>query len=105
MGLRTLRQGVDGVREFSAMKRIQPALARKPRIPRIIPTRASVPPRTAPPLMAVLWREMNPITPAIGPRSIPRHKKEHTSETIPMISDAIARPSVRGDAYPAPGGR
>jgi hypothetical protein len=35
---------------------------------------------------------------AVGPRMTPRHIHEHTSETIPMIRDAIASPSVRGEA-------
>jgi hypothetical protein len=38
------------------------------------------------------------MTAAIGPRTTPRHSQAHTSDTIPMISDAIASPSVRGDA-------
>jgi hypothetical protein len=41
---------------------------------------------------------------AVGPSTTPKQTKEHTSETIPMISDAIASPSVRREAYPAPGG-
>jgi hypothetical protein len=35
---------------------------------------------------------------AVGPRITPRHIQAHTSETIPMISDAIASPSVRREA-------
>jgi hypothetical protein len=40
-------------------------------------------------------REMNPMIAAVGPRMMPRHPIEQTIETIPMISDAIASPSVR----------
>jgi hypothetical protein len=41
---------------------------------------------------------------AVGPSTTPRQIQAHTSEKMPMIKEAIARPSVRGDAYPAPGG-
>jgi hypothetical protein len=81
-------------------KKNQPTLATKPTMPSTRPTIASVPPPTAPPLIAIRWREMKPMMAAVGPRMIPRHPIEQTIEMIPMTRDAIARPSVRWAAYP-----
>jgi hypothetical protein len=35
---------------------------------------------------------------AVGPSTTPRQIHAQTSETMPMIKEAIARPSVRRDA-------
>ena len=70
-------------------------------IPSTNPITASAPPPTAPWLEAILWRAMNPMIAAVGPRITPRHATVQTIERIPTTSDAMASPSVRGAAYPA----
>ena len=76
----------------------QPTLAMNPMTPSTRPTVARVPPPTVPPLEAMRCREMNPMMAAVGPRMTPRHATEQTRERIPMMSDAMASPSVRGAA-------
>jgi hypothetical protein len=41
---------------------------------------------------------MKPMIAAVGPRMMPRHATEHAIDTIPMTSEAMARPSVRWPA-------
>jgi hypothetical protein len=81
-------------------KKNQPTLAMNPTMPSTRPTIASAPPPTAPPLVAIRWREMNPMIAAVGPRMMPRQPTEQTIEAMPMTSEAIASPSVRCAAYP-----
>src|SRR5260370_2192462 len=83
------------------MRKNQPTLATNPTIPNTRPITASVPPPNAPPLVAIRCREMNPMIAAAGPRRTPKHPSVHTTERMPTIRDAIARPSLRGAAYPA----
>ena len=84
-------------------KKNHATLARNPTMPRTSPIVASAPPASTPPLVLIRWREMKPMIAAVGPRMIPRQPIEQTIETMPITSDAIARPSVRWPAYPAPG--
>ena len=86
------------------MRKNQPTLAMNPMMPSTKPTVASVPPPTVPPLEAMRWREMNPMMAAVGPRMTPRQMNEQTRERIPMTSDAMANPSVRGAAKPPAAG-
>jgi hypothetical protein len=76
----------------------KPMLARNPMIPRTRPTMASGPPPSAPPLVAMRWREMKPMIAATGPRMTPKQMKLQIRERIPTIRAAIASPSVRGEA-------
>src|SRR5689334_15313146 len=99
-----LRQWVAFVDELIAdpMKRKkQPTLATTAVTHSTSPMIARVPPPSATPLVATRWREMTPMMAAVGPSTMPRQRKEQKSERMPTISAAIARPSVRGAAYPA----
>ena len=79
---------------MSAKAKNAPTLAKNPMTPSTRPTIASAPPPSAPPLVAIRCRAMNPMIAAVGPRMTPRHRNEQTMEMIPMTSDAMASPSV-----------
>src|SRR4029077_6373669 len=83
------------------MAKNQPTLAMKPMIPSTRPITARVPPPSAPPLVEIRWREMNPMIAAAGPSTRPKQMKLQTSQRMPGASAATATPSFPAAAYPA----